>query len=225
MCWFSIFGPIFFRTKDSMIIKSICIAVAAGIVAPASIASAQEDQRSCAGEHECEAVVERVVDGDTIVLESGERVRYIGIDTPETVHPSKPEECFGAEATKKNTELVEGKRVLLVQDVSDTDRYGRLLRYVYVQDVFVNNRLVEEGYAYASSYPPDVDKQEQLRKSQEEARRTERGLWAPGACADVRGARDVQTGEDFLHAEVGQETGIVWQILSFVWSFLVWVLE
>ena len=80
-----------------------------------------------------EATVVRVIDGDTIEVEidgTSYRVRYIGIDTPETVHPQKPVECFGKEASEKNRELVEGKRVRLEKDVSDTDKYGRLLRYV-----------------------------------------------------------------------------------------------
>ena len=72
------------------------------------------------------------MDGDTIIIEEGQKVCYIGIDTPESVHPSKPVECFGKEASNKNKELVEGKRVRLETDVSDTDRYGRLLRYVWV---------------------------------------------------------------------------------------------
>ena len=93
------------------------------------------------------SIVSRIVDGDTIELGTGERVRYIGIDTPETVDPRKEVQCFGKEASAKNKELVEGKEVRLVKDVSDKDKYGRLLRYVYVGDVFVNEKLVSEGYA------------------------------------------------------------------------------
>ena len=74
--------------------------------------------------------VARVIDGDTIELENGERVRYIGMDTPETVHPSKPVQCFGKAASAENSKLVSGKTVRLEKDVSDTDKYGRLLRYV-----------------------------------------------------------------------------------------------
>jgi micrococcal nuclease len=127
--------------------------------------------------------VKNVIDGDTIKLENGDVIRYIGINTPETKHPSKPQECFGQEASKKNEELVEGKEVTLVKDVSETDRYNRLLRYVYVEDIFVNDYLVKQGFANASSYPPDVKYQDQFRESEQDARENKRGLWADDACA------------------------------------------
>jgi len=122
-------------------------------------------------------LVTKVIDGDTIVIESGEVIRYIGIDTPETVHPSEPVECFGKEASNKNKELVEGKKVRLEKDVSETDKYGRLLRYVWVDDIFVNDYLVRQGYAYAYTYPPDVKYSEQFVKAQQKARENSRGLW------------------------------------------------
>jgi len=128
-----------------------------------------------------EATVTRVVDGDTIVVSLEGityRVRYIGIDTPETVHPSQPVECFGREASDKNSELVAGKTVRLEKDISETDKYGRLLRYVWVGDVFVNDYLVRQGYAYASTYPPDVKYAEQFAQAQSEAEANNRGLWA-----------------------------------------------
>lgn len=123
-------------------------------------------------------LVTKVVDGDTIQLEGGKTVRYIGIDTPETVDPRKTIQCFGSEATKKNRELVEDKRVRLEKDISETDRYGRLLRYVYVGDTFVNDYLVRQGYAYVSTFPPDVKYQEQFLDAQHEARENSRGLWS-----------------------------------------------
>jgi len=123
-------------------------------------------------------LVVRVIDGDTIEIEGGQKVRYIGIDTPETVHPSRPVECFGIEASNKNKELVEGKKVKLEKDVSETDKYGRLLRYVWVGDLFVNDYLVRQGYAYAYTYPPDVKYSEQFVQAQREARENNRGLWA-----------------------------------------------
>lgn len=122
-------------------------------------------------------LVTKVIDGDTITIEGGQVIRYIGIDTPETVHPSKPVECFGTEASNKNKELVEGKRVKLEKDVSETDKYGRLLRYVWIGDLFVNDYLVREGYAYAYTYPPDVKYAEQFVQAQQEARENNRGLW------------------------------------------------
>lgn len=129
-------------------------------------------------------LVEKVVDGDTIKIEGGKTIRYIGINTPETVDlpagkagPRRKMECFGKEASDKNKELVEGKKVRLEKDVSETDRFGRLLRYVYVGEVFVNDFLVRQGYAYASSYPPDIKYQEQFIKAEKEARESGRGLW------------------------------------------------
>lgn len=131
-------------------------------------------------------LVTRVVDGDTIQLENGQTVRYIGVDTPESVHPRQGVECFGKEASQKNEELVLGKRVQLEKDVSETDRYGRLLRYVYVDGMFVNDELVRQGYANSLSYPPDVKHQDQFRAAEQEARAASRGLW--GSC--VNGSSD-----------------------------------
>lgn len=125
-----------------------------------------------------EAIVESVVDGDTIKLTTGETVRYIGIDTPETKHPQKGQECFGQEASRQNAELVEGQVVRLEKDVSETDRYGRLLRYVWVDEIMINEQLVRDGYAVASSYPPDVAYQDIFREAQEQAIADNVGLWA-----------------------------------------------
>ncbi len=119
----------------------------------------------------------RVIDGDTIEIESGEHIRYIGIDTPETVDPRKPVQCFGVEASKKNKELVEGKMARLEKDITDRDKYNRLLRYVWVDDLFVNLELVKQGFAYSYSYPPDIKYQDQFIKAQQEAREAKRGLW------------------------------------------------
>lgn len=137
---------------------------------------------SCREKKECTAVVARVVDGDTIALVSGERVRYIGIDTPETVHPNKQVECFGKEASAKNKELVEGKEARLVRDISDVDKYGRLLRYVYVEDIFINDYLIRNGFANASSFPPDVAFQALFEDAEQAARESRSGLWAEGVC-------------------------------------------
>ncbi len=127
--------------------------------------------------------VTRVIDGDTIEIEGGERVRYIGMDTPETVDPRKPVQCFGVEASNKNKELVEGKMVRLEKDITDRDKYNRLLRYVYVGDTFINLELVKQGFAYSYSYPPDIKYQDQILKAQQEAREAKRGLWA--ACPAI----------------------------------------
>ncbi len=118
-------------------------------------------------------LVTRVIDGDTIELETGEKVRYIGIDTPE----KNNSECFHTEATAKNRELVEGKKVDLIKDVSERDRYGRLLRYVWVEGIFVNHELVRQGYAMTSTYPPDVKYQSLFSQAQHEALNDQLGLW------------------------------------------------
>ncbi len=131
-----------------------------------------------------EALVIKVIDGDTIEIEGGQKVRYIGIDTPETKHPQKAVQCFGKEASEKNKELVEEKRVRLEKDVSEKDKYGRLLRYVYlpagkagVGEIFINDYLVRQGYAYAATFPPDVKYQQLFLDAQKEARENNRGLW------------------------------------------------
>jgi len=125
-------------------------------------------------------LVTRVIDGDTIEIEGGKKVRYIGIDTPETVDPRKPVQCFGVEASNRNKQLVEGKKVRLEKDVSEIDKYGRLLRYVYVDGVFVNLVLVQEGFAYSYTYPPDIKYQNQFTEAQRLAREQKKGLW--GSC-------------------------------------------
>lgn len=122
-----------------------------------------------------ESKVTRVIDGDTIEVEGGQRVRYIGMDTPETYA------CYYSESTNKNKELVEDKTIGLEKDVSETDRYGRLLRYVYVGDTLVNEVLVKEGYAQVYTYPPDVKYQDRIMAAQQEARDNNRGLWS--ACS------------------------------------------
>ena len=121
------------------------------------------------------ARVTQVIDGDTIIIAGGFRVRYIGIDAPE-VHPTT--EVFGIEAWQANRDLVEGKTVRLERDVSDTDRYGRLLRYVYVDNTFVNAELVRRGLARAKAYPPDTKHQDYLQALETEARHAGRGIWA-----------------------------------------------
>jgi micrococcal nuclease len=132
--------------------------------------------------------VERIVDGDTIVVAGDETVRLIGIDTPETKDPRRPVQCFGAEATRRITELIPaGDAVLLVRDVSDTDRFGRTLAYVYREHdrLFVNAAMVRGGYAAASPYPPDVAHADELRTLEREAREAGRGLWRTCGGPDV----------------------------------------
>jgi micrococcal nuclease len=125
--------------------------------------------------------VTQVIDGDTIEVEGGVRVRMIGINTPETVDPRRPVQCFGTEASRRTHELLDGQRIRLVKDVSETDKYGRLLRYVYRTDgTFVNLALVRDGYAQASAYPPDIAHKAEFAAVQTQARIAGLGLW--GAC-------------------------------------------
>lgn len=124
------------------------------------------------------ARVTKVVDGDTIYCEGDLKIRYVGMDTPETKHPSKGKQPYGPEATEANRKLVEDQLVLLVKDVSETDRYGRLLRYIFLPDgTFVNLKLVEDGYARVSTYPPDVRFTDIFLEAEREAREGDRGLW------------------------------------------------
>ncbi len=127
--------------------------------------------------------VVRVVDGDTIhVLVDGrrEKVRYIGVDTPETHHPTKPVQCYGVKAAAFNARLVAGERVRLVRDVEERDRFGRLLAYVYrVRDgLFVNAELARLGYARALTIAPDVRHAARFATLVREARAAGRGLWS-----------------------------------------------
>ena len=117
------------------------------------------------------AEVTRVVDGDTVEVRITERsdgpgaglaqigetysVRLIGIDTPESVKPGSPVECFGKEASSATNALLDGQTVTLVKDVEETDSYDRLLRYVYLGEEMANARLVLNGYASAYTYPPE----------------------------------------------------------------------
>jgi micrococcal nuclease len=131
------------------------------------------------------AIIERVVDGDTLVLSDDTRVRLIGIDTPETVDPRRPVECFGQEASDHAKELLpKGTEVRLVFDVERTDRYGRTLAYVYraSDDLFVNLDLARNGYAEQLTVPPNVAHADDFAAAVDEARQARNGLWGEGAC-------------------------------------------
>jgi micrococcal nuclease len=132
------------------------------------------------------ATVENVVDGDTIVvrLENGirERVRLIGIDSPEMG------ECFADEARAALAELLpRGRAVAMTTDVSDRDRFQRLLRHLWVAGMHINEELVRRGFAIAKEYPPDVAMAGVLRDAQREAQEAAAGLWAPDACGPEAG--------------------------------------
>jgi len=140
-----------------------------------------------AGERDIRGTVVRTVDGDTVYVRLGaraEKVRYIGIDTPEVHHPRRGEEPGGRAATEINRRLVGNRAVRLEPDVQLRDRYGRLLAYVWVErpdgtEVMVNAELVRLGYAAVMTVPPNVRHAEMFRKLAAEAREHHRGLWAP----------------------------------------------
>jgi endonuclease YncB( thermonuclease family) len=131
------------------------------------------------------ATVVRIVDGDTIVVAIGGtnyKLRYIGMDTPETVDPNSPVEFMGPHATAANEALVSGREVVLEKDVSETDQYGRLLRYVWLHEgttwILVNLELVRQGIASAVTYPPDVKYVDLFTAAEAAARTSVVGLWA-----------------------------------------------
>lgn len=129
-------------------------------------------------DQEQSAVVNRVIDGDTIELANGNIVRYIGIDAPEmNYYSSQAKECFAQEATDRNRELVEGKAVRLEKDKTLKDDYGRLLRYVYIGDQLVNLTLVEQGLAQFVDYPGNDSHNGDFSLAQDEAIAAQRGLW------------------------------------------------
>lgn len=137
---------------------------------------------SAAGER-TEARVSRVVDGDTIEVLTGggeEDVRYIGVDTPETVKPGTPVQCYGPEASAFNHRLMGGRGVELVFDRERRDVYGRLLAYVYVDETLVNAELVRRGLARTLEIEPNTAMADRLGRLEQEAAAAGRGLW--GAC-------------------------------------------
>lgn len=130
--------------------------------------------------------VVRVVDGDTAMIEvdgQEERVRYIGINAPESAIPDEEPQCYGPEAAEANERLVGGETVYLERDVSDRDQYGRLLRYVWLPGddgdlIFVNQELVRQGFADARRYRPDTSHDDQLQAAEREAKDAGRGMWS-----------------------------------------------
>jgi micrococcal nuclease len=123
--------------------------------------------------------VVRVVDGDTIVLDHNEKVRLIGVDTPETVHPAKPVERFGHEASAFTTRRLQGQDVRLAFDQQRRDRFGRTLAYVCLNGHLVNEEIIREGYGFAYvKYPYNAALMARFRAAEASARTAGRGLWA-----------------------------------------------
>ena len=153
-------------TEVSAIAVPLLVAAALAVLVPA-VAGAQR--------------VERVVDGDTIVVEGVGRVRLIGVDTPETVSPGRPVEFFGREASAFTKRLLEGRRVRLEYDRDRTDRYGRTLAYVHLADgTLANAEIIRQGYGHAYTRFP-FRYLDRFRRLEREARSAGRGLWDPAA--------------------------------------------
>jgi len=170
-------------SRNVLVALVLALAVAAGAGSAGVFGGAEGKDGGARVAGTREARVVRVVDGDTIaVLVDGrrEKVRYIGVDTPETHHPTKPVQCYGREASAFNARLVGGERVRLVRDVEQRDRFGRLLAYVYrARDgLFVNAELARAGYARTLTIAPDVRYAARLAALARAARAAGRGLWS-----------------------------------------------
>lgn len=165
--------------------RSVLAAVTAVAFLVAAACGTGDPSRATAkglpGEPNAEVV--RVVDGDTVIVRTGgveESVRLIGVDTPETVKPGTPVECFGKEASNRTKELLpEGTDVVLERDIEARDRYDRLLAYVHraSDGLFVNLALVTDGHAQPATYPPNVAHTDEFVAAGREARQQHRGLW------------------------------------------------
>lgn len=128
--------------------------------------------------------VSRIIDGDTVALENGEQLRYLGVDAPELTIG----QCYSLEAAERNRDLVTGQDITFYRDISERDQYGRILGYAYLPDgTFVNAKLIEEGYGFAYTYPPDVSQHVLLKGLEQEAKEGSRGLWAACAVTDENG--------------------------------------
>jgi micrococcal nuclease len=127
-----------------------------------------------------------VIDGDTIIVDGNKKVRYIGINSSELKTKTKPDECFAKEAFNANKRLLENKQLFIQKDISEIDKYGRLLRYVWAdnpatgsgQVIFVNDYLIRNGFAKIATYPPDTKYYFQFKQAEKEAKENNRGLWS-----------------------------------------------
>jgi len=174
------FGP---RLPSAGAVVLLIAGIALLLLTEEESGGGRERQSLPSGER-VEAEVTRVVDGDTAEMEledAGEEdVRFIGVDTPESVAAGQPVECFGKKASRFTAGLIEGQRVVLRFGAERRDRYDRLLAYVYEGDRFVNAELVRLGYARTLEIAPNVDFAPKLARLQQAAANEGRGLW--GAC-------------------------------------------
>lgn len=167
------------QVKRASILPELLFFAVAGLLLNVSLVVAQQSEKQL-------RTVSRVVDGDTIVLENGEKVRLIGVDTPETHDPRKPVEYFGKEATGFTRSLVEGQRVFIETDPANShlghkDKYGRTLAYIWNQQgKFVNAEIVEQGYGHAMTQYPFKYLNE-FRGLEQHARQQRAGLWMSNA--------------------------------------------
>lgn len=134
-------------------------------------------------------LVTRVIDGDTIEVNGKTKVRYIGIDTPE------PGDCFGQEAKEANERLVGNKSIKLEYDLQRLDKYGRTLAYVYADNLFVNEKLVLEGFAKVSTFPPNILHVNKFIEAERSARENKLGLWSPNVCTTINTQLDQDVGK------------------------------
>ena len=167
-------------------ITTLLLAVLAAVAAALHACGAEQPPAAVPPGATQEAAIERVVDGDTIIvrLDAGgrERVRLIGVDTPESVKPGTPVQCFALKASAFTKHLLAGRRVRLVVDAEPRDRYDRLLAYVYrlPDGLFVNAELLRRGFAQPLTIPPNVRYSDRFAALGREAREAARGLW--GSC-------------------------------------------
>jgi micrococcal nuclease len=193
-------GPGQARPLVVLLLVALSLALAAGCAglveegrgggggqAPAGLATSAAERRAWPDppEDAVRAKVQRVSDGDTFVATvkgRRERVRVIGVDTPESVDPNRPDEPYGQEAADFARRYLDGESVRLAGDAEPRDRYGRMLAYVWLEDgTFWNALLVAEGYAQQLTIPPNVAYADLFRRLAREARQRDRGLWAEGS--------------------------------------------
>lgn len=188
------------QKKVTSIIVAVILALAANYFSDGKLATVTQNEKTNTSEfasassatklpeQDSNFLVTSVVDGDTIkVMIDNEKktIRVIGINTPETVDPRRPVECFGKEASDKAKELLTGKTVTLKVDPSqqDTDKYGRLLRYVFLSDgTDFGKSMIANGYAYEYTYNIPYNNQKSYKEAQQVAQLAEKGLWSKAAC-------------------------------------------
>lgn len=159
-----------------------------GMSVPQQVATSTVNYEDAVPQSGVNYSVTKVVDGDTISIDLGgvkRTVRMIGLNTPETVDPRRPVECFGKEASSKMKELLSGREVRLEFDASQGtyDKYHRLLAYVYRDDgVLINKYMIEEGYGHEYTYNVPYEFQKTFKQAERDAKFHEKGLWAPGVC-------------------------------------------